>query len=273
MFLEKLIESKEIKEGFLICKNCHAKYPIICSIPILWDDFTLYLTSRTSLGGELFHACTSSKLKKFVKKSLSKVTRKADDRTGIEKNWSRIYQNSIYSSFYTKIKPIIKKLPKSRLALEHGCSIGTASKFLSNTHELVFGIDSSFPSIIIANKSKPKNVDFFVADSLNHPFGTLKFDCVVGLNLLEIIEPIEFLKVVSKQISKGHVLISDPYDFERGIKSIKKPLYEKELRKHLEKLGFVIDKNTKKPSYVNWKLKINLRANLNYKVDIVLAKK
>jgi len=155
--------------------------------------------------------------------------------------------------------------------LEHGCSIGYITKHLAVKHNTVFGIDQSFFAIMEAKQNNFKNLDFLVANSLNHPFGKNKFGLVVGLNLLELIEPLDLLNVLSKQAS-GMILISDPYDFERGINSVKQTVDSKSLRFELEKRGFVITKNTKKPKFLPWKLNINSRLNLQYKVDLIVAK-
>ena len=75
----------EIKEGFLSCSNCNLDFPIILGVPILWDDFSTYLSTRTKLGGILILQASSQKMKSFVKKSLAKVRKSKEDRTSIEK--------------------------------------------------------------------------------------------------------------------------------------------------------------------------------------------
>lgn len=212
-------------------------------------------------------------MKKFVKKSLSKVKKNVKDRSFAEEQWAQIYQNSKNSKFYSEIKNLIKNLPTSKLALEHGCSVGILSEFLSEHTDLVFGIDSSFTAINDAKKTKRKNIDFFVADSVFHPFGKQKFDLVLALNLLEIIEPAMLLRTISSQVNSGHVIISDPYDYERGQDSVKHPLNPIQLRQKLETFGFEIQNQNKKPSFVSWNLKKNPRTSINYKVDIIAAKK
>ncbi|HXV66201.1 MAG TPA: methyltransferase domain-containing protein [Nitrosopumilaceae archaeon] len=267
--LDKLVEDKEITEGFLICNNCNISYPIICKIPILYDDFVAYLVRRTSLGGEMLLK-VSPKMKRFVKNSLSKIKTRVDDRTKTESNWTRIYQNSKDSRFYSLVKKTLDSVPKSKLVLEHGCSIGLVTEHLAKNHDTVFGIDSSYYSILEAKKSKKKNLDYFVADSLENPFGNQKFGLVVALNLLEIIEPANLLELLSRQTSNA-ILLSSPYDYERGKDSVKKPILENELRKKLHNLGFAISPGTKKPSFIPWKLLLNSRASLNYMVDLILA--
>jgi hypothetical protein len=68
-------------------------------------------------------------------------------------------------------------------------------------------------------------------------------------------------------------VISDPYDFDRGKNSVKKFLDESTLRSGLKELEFSITKRTQKPSFLTWNLKLNPRSTLNYKVDLIVAKK
>lgn len=271
--LEILDKNSEVEEGFLVCSGCKVRYPIISKIPILWGDLSVYLSNRAELGGELLLKATSQKMKSFVKYALSKIKKGVDDIGWVEKKWVSIYLGSKNSRFYHTIKKSLATLQKTNLVLEHGCSVGLISEFLAKRHKQVFGIDSSFYAILEAKKTKRENLDYFVADSLSHPFGEQKFDLVVGLNLLELIEPKELIKTISSHINKGTVVISDPYDFERGKKTVKHPLNEKILRGELAKNGFKILPSTKKPSFIPWNLKINNRTNLNYKVDLVVAKK
>jgi len=263
---------KEIEEGILECKKCKLTFPIIEKIPILWDDFSKYLSSRKILGGKLYQLTTSGKMKKFLKFSLSKTIRSSDDRTALEERWSKIYQNSKSSKFYSLIKKNLDSI-KSKLVLEHGCSIGIMTSYLADSHDMVFGIDRSFSALRYAKKSSRPNLDYIVADSLSPVFGKLQFDLVLALNVLELIEPLELLKHVSKQISKGYFVISDPYDFDRGVNSVRKSFDESTLRANMKNLGFKISTKTKKPSYLPWNLKLNPRAALNYKVDLLIGRK
>ncbi len=265
-------QQTEIEEGILECKKCKSIFPIIEKIPILWDDFGIYLSNRRMLGGKLVNS-VSEKMKNFVKNSMTKNIKNTEDRTNLEKRWSTIYQNNTRSRFYSVIKNELKKLPKPKIALEYGCSIGIISSFLADSSQTVFGVDRSFNAIKIAKKESKENIDYFVADSLSPIFGKTKFDLIVALNLLELVEPLNFLKQISGQINKGHLVISDPYDYDRGINSVKKPLDENTLRLNLNHLKFKIISGTEKPSNISWNLKLNSRTTLNYKVDLVVAKK
>ena len=125
----------------------------------------------------------------------------------------------------------------------------------------------------ITKKTRRKNLDYFVADSVSHPFGTQKFGLILGLNLLELIEPKKLVSVLSNQIYKGYLMISDPYDFDRGKHSVVNQFDAKSIRKEIEKHRFRIIKNTKKPSFIPWTLNLTPRTKLNYQVDLVVCKK
>ena len=261
---------KEVEEGILQCTKCNLEFPIIQKIPILWNDFSKYLSSRRILGGKLYKLSTTTKLKSFVKKSLNT---KNNDRSNLEEKWARIYQNSKNSKFYSVIKKNLDSLPTSKFVLEHGCSIGIVSGHLANSCELVFGIDRSFSAIQVAKKQFKSNLDYFVADSLSPVFGKLQFDLVLALNVLEIIEPKVLLKSISKQITAGYFVLSDPYDFDRGPNSVKNPVDASSLRTNLKNLEFKISNSTKNPLFIPWNLKLNPRATLNYKVDFIISQK
>ena len=264
---------KEIDEGILECKKCTLVFPIIEKIPFLWDDFSKYLSFRKILGGKLYQLSNTEKMKEILKLSLSKTIRRNDDRTAIEERWSKIYQNSKSSKFYSMIKKNLNSIKKSKLVLEYGCSIGIMTSFLADRHDMVFGVDRSFSALRYAKKSSKNNLEYIIADSLSPIFGKLQFDLVLALNVLELIEPVEIMKQVSKQITTGYFVISDPYDFDRDTKSVKKFVDEFTLRTNLENLGFKISSKTKKPSFLPWNLKLNPRATLNYKSDLIICKK
>lgn len=264
-------QTDEIHEGILNCIQCKRQYPIISSIPIILKTFPAYFSIRTKLGGDLMLRAKNKTLKNFVKNILTKVNAQ-DDTSKLEENWVGIYKKSKDSIFYSKIGNIIKILPKSTLSVEHGCSIGIITHQLAKYGDYTFGIDKSFYAIEQAKKNKTKNCDFLVADSLCHPFGKTKFDTVLGLNLLELIEPKELLDVLARQ-TRRFLIMSDPYDYERGKKSVKERWDEKTLRNEITKKGFKISDKTRKPSYFDWNLTVNPRLNLWYKVDVIVAKK
>ncbi len=145
-------KDKEIVEGILECKNCKLQFPIINKIPIIWDDFSKYLSSRFVLGGKMYRHVSHEKMKKFLKESLTKAKKDEDDRTALEEKWSKIYQNNKNSKFYSLVKNHLKLISKKDLILEYGCSIGLMTRFLADYHGIVFGIDRSYSAISIAKK-------------------------------------------------------------------------------------------------------------------------
>ena len=265
-------KQREIEEGLLECKKCTSLYPIIEKIPILWDDFPNYISNRRMLGGKLANS-VSIKMNNFLKDSLNKNIKVIEDRTKLEERWADIYQKSRRSRFYSTIKSELRNLQPSKMVLEYGCSIGIMSSFLADSHQIVFGVDRSFSAIKIAMNESKENLDYFVADSLSPLFGKTKFNLILALNILELIEPLDFLKQISLQIQKGYFLITDPYDNDRGKNSVKHPLDEDTLRQNLRNLKFKITSSTFNPSNISWNLKLNPRATLNYKVDLVIAEK
>jgi 2-polyprenyl-3-methyl-5-hydroxy-6-metoxy-1,4-benzoquinol methylase/uncharacterized protein YbaR (Trm112 family) len=269
--LQVFEKSDEIDEGILLCKNCGAKYPIISKIPILWPDLSSYFSNRAQLGGYLMTGAKNPILKTMLKDSLAKIDKTPEDVTNLERRWVATYKNNLKSKFYSRIKNSLEKISKSKLVLEHGCSIGNITKILAQKHETVFGIDQSLFAISEAKKNSYKNLDFFVANSLFPPFGKRKFELVIGLNVLELIEPLDFLKVVSSQVN-GTLVISDPYDFERGKNSVKVRVDSKSIRDELKKLGFVFMQKTEKPSFLPWRLNIDERLSLHYRVDLIIAR-
>mgnify|MGYP006422513241 FL=1 len=265
--------SNEIDEGILKCEKCQLKFPIIDKIPIMFIDFKKYISEHKILSGKLYRLSSSNEMKKFLKSSLNNLSWSKIDKTKIEDRWAQIYSNNKKNKFYKTIEKYLELIPKSKLVLEYGCSIGIISEQLSNSSEMVFGVDKSFNAIQIAKKNKKSNADYFVSDFTATPFTNKKFDLIIALNVLELMEPNILLKQISKQISSGNIVISDPYDYERGINSVKDPINEYILRKNLKKLKFKISTKTKESSFIPWNLKLHDRASLNYKVDIVIAKK
>jgi hypothetical protein len=73
--------------------------------------------------------------------------------------------------------------------------------------------------------------------------------------------------------TKRFLILSDPYDFERGKDSVKTRVDEKSVRTNLKQKGFELIQNTTRPVSIPWKLNVNDRLNLIYKVDVIVARK
>lgn len=270
--IEPIFYTDETEEGFLNCTSCNSRYPIISKVPLLLKDLPSYFSIRMSLGGQLLLMAKSEQLRNYVKDVLKKVKHTWDDTADLDKRWVGIYRQSTRSKFYSQIRRSIQKLPVCDLVLEHGCSVGYVANHASRRHKTVIGIDKSFYGILEAKKHHTKNSDFIVADSLHPPFGNTKFNLVLALNLLDIIEPNELLSVVLRQADR-FLLLSDPYDFERGKGSVNQRITPEELRQKVLDAGFRLIQRTAKPAYIPWKLNVNPRLDLNYKVDMIVGKK
>jgi len=271
--LKILSETSEITEGFLNCKNCYLKFPIISKIPIMIENLPVFLGNRSSLGGFLLNSSLTKSMKQFIKQTMEKIQKTNTDFYQTEKRWTNIYLSNRKSSFYKIIKSHLSKIPSKNFVVEYGSSVGIISNSLGLKHNHVFGIDTSFSALLEAKKNSPKNCEYIMADMLQHPFGTKKIDLIIALNLFELVEPVLLLKLISSQISNGLIFLSDPYDYTRGKNSVKNPLNEKQIRRTISQNKFQISKTTKIPSNINWNLKINERTNLVYKVDIISARK
>ena len=271
--LEILNETSEITEGFLNCKTCHLKFPIILKIPIMLENLPQFLENRPSLGGFLLKSSLTKNMKQFIKQIMSQIKKSNTDFFDTEKRWTKIYISNKNSSFYKYIKSYLSKISQKEFVIEYGSSIGLISNTLGLKHSRVFGIDTSFSALLEAKRKSPKNCEYVLSDVLQHPFGKKKFDLILALNLFELVEPLSLINTITSQIKNGLLFLSDPYDYDRGKNSVKRPLYEKEIREKLHQKNFLITKTTKSPSNIIWNLKINDRTNLVYKVDIINARK
>jgi hypothetical protein len=271
--LEILNESSEVNEGFLYCKKCKLKFPIISKIPLILENISQFIENRPSLGGFLLKSSVTPSMKQFIKQIMSKIKKNENDFFLTEKRWTNIYLENRNSSFYKTIKWHLTKIPSKPFVIEYGSSIGIISNTLGKKHEHVFGIDTSFSALLEAKKKSPKNCEYILSDTLQHPFGKKKFNLIIALNLFELIEPRLLLNTISSQIRNGLIFLSDPYDYDRGKNSVKHPLYEKQIREILTQKKFAITKSTKTPSNITWTLNINKRTKLVYMVDIISARK
>ena len=269
--LEALVEGPDITEGFLHCYRCHLDFPVVDGVPILWDDFAGYVRCRASLGGQMYLKCGHRRVREYVRSCLSVAEPTAEDISRQELRWARIYQNSSRSRFYTEIRRRLDMLEYDTF-LGHGCSIGLVSGHAAERASTGFGIDRSFHAVRHARMSPGHGHDYLVADSLEHPFGEQRFDLVMALNLLEIVEPTELLRVMTPQTGRL-MMVSDPYDYERADRSVKGAVNGAQFRDMIRRSGFSPVSGTSQAGYIPWSLAINDRARLNYRVDLVIAER
>ena len=289
--LESFLDEKdECIEGFLSCKICNSKYPIIQGVPILLENFHEYASERIITYGKWIINSKSSKLKSFLRSEGAKIhSLTYNDRYEENSIWYESYLNThqgypsddrLLSLLKKQIKPdhIYKMLSNKNLdlkgvGLDIGCCFGTSTFELSKKLTFVFGVDLSFSFILEARKimhdKKSRNVEFIVADAMNLPFESKFFHTIVALNVIDRLDFNKLIFSINCSIKKnGKLILIDPYHFvdDKG----KDNFDSIQIRKKLEILGYKINNEE---SYIPWIMKINERSYLFYFVDFIEAKK
>ena len=300
LYLEPLIvEEKECVEGFIKCTSCQAIYPVIEGVPIVVEDFVSYAYARIGTYGRWLLTSRTDKMKSFIKQigmAMSSSTSGNNDRYEEDGAWYLPYKWAQYDystddrllrMFRGQIKPdeiynraihgINAKIGDG-IALEMACSMGYITLKLAQRYGFVIGIDTSFSFIKEARRRMKQlrqvNLEFCVADALNPPFNPLKFDLVLAINILELVDPKQLLSSIHR-VLKPHAeaIFLDPYDFSRSTKKIDH-LDAQSFRCMLRSSGFEIaEKSSKNQSFIPWLLKINERSYLVYFVDYISTRK
>jgi SAM-dependent methyltransferase len=119
-----------------------------------------------------------------------------------------------------------------------------------------------------------RNSEYCIADSVDLPFASNMFDLILGLNLLEIVDPNKLLSSIHELLKPGgEAVFADPYDYNREPTPLTQ-LDGKTFRALLSDSGFeLFEKSKKTESFVPWILKIANRKYLFYFVDIIRATK
>ena len=247
------------------CVSCDTTYPVIAGIPVMCPDLEAYLESRHSVGLQMMRLCKTSDARDIIQDAMPALP--SDGRGALERRWAAIYASSP-SNLYRRI---CEMLPSSALGsiLEHGCSVGHLSGELCGRGSLV-GVDASFPALVMARRRHPDGL-YVLGDSAINLLHS-RFDTVVAMNMLEIVEPGTLLDMMATQTYR-YMVVADPYDYSRGSRTVEKPLYARSLRKRVESLGFGIVAETASESYLDWTLRIGPRTTVQYMVDVVIAEK
>ena len=93
--LESFLDvNDECIEGFLSCKVCNSKYPIIQGVPILLENFHEYSRKRIMTLGKWIKNSKSTKLKSFIKSECTKIHSPTDTDPYEENNlWNKFFLN------------------------------------------------------------------------------------------------------------------------------------------------------------------------------------
>lgn len=189
---------KEIKEGYLKCKDCGCRFPVFFGIPILTSDVPKFLKDNfyiilelSKKYGPIDKGLVAESLL-LVKQAKSKNKKEIFELTKRQyaARARAIFENDYiinhYDNFLDLAKPdeplydFLKKYQnenphlvleeflnthsssKDSLALEIGCNVGGFLSSLSQKAKIVFGLDSSFGHLFFAScllKRLPKSIN------------------------------------------------------------------------------------------------------------------
>jgi len=289
-------DGNECTEGFIICEHCGYSYPVIGGIPILLPNISDYVSSRPYLLGRWILSSKSSALREYLKKISSAIkpskawpTDNYEVEGALYKsyNWAQFdfrENDRFLSSLKWKIDPneLYNKVIHSSItnldgaALDLGCASGYAVLQLAKKFSFVIGLDLSYSFISEARRrmsiARQGNVEFVVADCLHAPFLHSKFDLVLAMNIIELVDVKQLLGIIHRLLREdGEVVFISPYDYNRNV--LGERTDPQSFRQLIQKSGFKIGDRYKTETFLPWPLKISERTYLFYFVDYFRARK
>lgn len=280
-------------EGFLCCQGCRAVYPVIEGVAVLVNDIVSYASDRPRVFGRWLVESKSARMKEFLKQCARQIKPLIKNRYEVggawfepylamhsprsktDRHFARIIKQD-FEDFYTNIvQVILRKFSSKQMCLDLGCATGTTTGKLAGKFGFVFGTDQSFSFIREARKlNNSENMEFLVANAPELPFTTNKFDLIVALNMIDLVEPKKLIECIHSLLSiKGSAVLTDPYDFRDESGNPRKLYDGRSIRRLLVNSGFTIDRSTSGESFWPWILRMYNRAYLVYFADLIIASK
>ena len=168
--------NEEIIRGHLVCEACHAKYPIINSIPRIVPNQLLYVEKKTS------------------------------DSFGCAwKHYGRQLSNNLNAEFLSLVRPWKESDFKDKVVLDVGCGAGRLSRLAASYGaKYVVSVDLSGAVDEALELSKDySNIRFLQASLFNLPL-KIKFDLIFSLGVLHHTpSPFSGFKSVLKSLKVG----------------------------------------------------------------------
>jgi uncharacterized protein YbaR (Trm112 family) len=237
----------ELYEGTISCINCKTGFPVIFGIPVLYDDFSSYLSKEKHFLEKIVYKLGASQEVRALIEDLPEYIY----GSGVSESWGtdmgiEIYaynqylcQKVLYSdgeealyfnSFYDEITPLIKKYALNNdVNFEIGCNSGGVLYKASDFFPYSIGVDVSLRAIL-----KAKHISSDIYEDIS-----LSFRIYTDANTYQSVQPSLLKKhnvdfILCDKISdflnsqvKYHLTIVNTLDILREPKEFARALIEK----------------------------------------------
>lgn len=263
-------DPEELLEGNIVCETCQAWYPVFAGVLILVVGPRRYLGQRFSslmswagvhgdLSKEVLHwmaeehfelhdarkvrdAPDSSAVLHYEKIDalMDKLPLPESFRSFLEE-WSGSSPYDVLADMAGRLQTTGASQGEESIAVDAGCGVGGLVSQLARHYSVVFGVDISFSSVLMARSillhrpqsyrhlvrserdifhpgsldhARRPNVELLVADCAALPFGNGAANTVVSANVIEIIHPRAPLQEAQRVLREGGLLLfTDPFKF------------------------------------------------------------